>query len=150
MSKIRYNNQNKKLITIIIIIIIKIKDKSYCRYLSLQEKKAGYIIPVMNCYPRNGQLRDTDFTPHTLYHPKQQQYSQHPILWVVLNISTIVLRTRLIRKLSQHPIKQVGLTIHFKTSLVRNSDNIKYKTQKPCNENPSLKSTDLRQAQEVR
>ena len=41
----------------------------------------------------------------------------------------------------------VKLTIHFKTSLVRNSDNIKYKTQKPCNENQSLKSTDLRQTQ---
>ena len=39
------------------------------------------------------------------------------------------------------------MTIHFKTSLVRNSDNIKYKTQKPCNENQSLKSTDLRQTQ---
>ena len=125
MSKIRYNNQNKKLITII--IMIKIKDKSYCRYLSLQEKKVGYIIPVINCYPRNGQLRDTDFTRHTLYHPKQQQYSQHPILWVVLNISTIVLRTRLIRVQSQHPIKLIELTIHSKTFLVRNSDNIKYK-----------------------
>ena len=125
MSKIRYNNQNKKLITII--IMIKIKDKSYCRYLSLQEKKVGYIIPVINCYPRNGQLRDTDFTRHTLYHPKQQQYLQHPILWVVLNISTIVLRTRLIRVQSQHPIKLIELTIHSKTFLVRNSDNIKYK-----------------------
>ena len=37
--------------------------------------------------------------------------------------------------------------MHFKTSLVTNSDNIKYKTQKPCNENQSLKSTDLRQTQ---
>ena len=33
------------------------------------------------------------------------QYLQHPILWVVLNISTIVLMTRLIRVQSQHPIK---------------------------------------------
>ena len=41
----------------------------------------------------------------------------------------------------------VGLTIYFKTSLVRNSDNIKYKTQNPCNENQGLKSTDLRQTQ---
>ena len=41
----------------------------------------------------------------------------------------------------------VKLTIHFKTSLVRNSDNIKYKMQKPCNENQSLKSTDLHQTQ---
>ena len=32
------------------------------------------------------------------------------------------------------------MTIHFKTSLVGNSDNIKYKTRKPCNENQSLKS----------
>ena len=98
-------------------------------------------------YPRNGWLRDPDFTCHILYHPNQQQYSQHSILQVVLNISTIVLRTRLIRVQSQHPIKQVGLTIHSKTFLVRNSDNIKCKTQKPCNENPSLKSTDLRQSQ---
>ena len=37
---------------------------------------------------------------------------------------------------------QVGW-IHSKTSLVGNSDNINYKTQKPCYENPSLKSTDL-------
>ena len=39
------------------------------------------------------------------------------------------------------------MTIHFKTSLVNNSDNIKYKSQKPCNENQSLKSTDLHQSQ---
>ena len=39
------------------------------------------------------------------------------------------------------------MTIHFQTSLARNSDNIKYKTQKPFNENQSLKSTDLRQTQ---
>ena len=37
--------------------------------------------------------------------------------------------------------------MHFKTSLVRYSDNIKYKTQEPCNENQSLKSTDLHQTQ---
>ena len=99
--------------------------------LSLKKKaknRPGYMIPTMNCYPTNGQLRDPDFTRRILYHPNQQQYSQHPILWVVLNISKKVLRTRLIRVLLQHPIKQVGLTIHFKTSLVRNSDNIKYKT----------------------
>ena len=36
---------------------------------------------------------------------------------------------------------KVGLTVHSKTPLVRNSDIIKYKTQKPCNEN--LKCTDL-------
>ena len=101
----------------------------------------------MNCYPRNVQLRGPDFTCHKLYHPNQYQYFQHPILWVALNISTIVLRTRLIKLRSQHPIKQVGLTIHSKTSLVGNSDNIKYKTQNPCNENQSLKSTDLLQTQ---
>ena len=39
------------------------------------------------------------------------------------------------------------MTIHFKTSLARNSDNIKHKTQKPFNENQSLKSTDLRETQ---
>ena len=37
--------------------------------------------------------------------------------------------------------------MHFKTSLVRNPHNIKYNTQKPCNKNQSLKSTDLRQTQ---
>ena len=116
-------------------------------YLSRNKKKASYIIPTINCYPRNEKLRDPDFTRRILYHPNQQQYSQHPILWVVLNISTIVLRTRLIRVQSQLPIKQVGLTVHSKTSLVRNSDDIKYKTRKPCHENPSLKSTDLHQTQ---
>ena len=105
------------------------------------------MIPTMNCYPTNGQLRDPDFTRRILYHPNQQQYSQHPILLVVLNISKKVLRTKLIRLLWQHPIKQVGLTIHFKTSLVRNFDNIKYKVQKTCDHNQSWKSTDLRQTQ---
>ena len=128
-------------------------ETTCCRWFSLSKKKTEkkkrtcYIIPTMNFYPRNGQLRDPDFTCRILYHPNQKQYSQHPILWVVLNISKKVLRTRLIRVLFQHHIKQVGLTIHFKTSLVRNSDNMKYKTQKSCNENQSLKSTDLHQAQ---
>ena len=112
-----------------------------------KEKKTGYVIPTMNYSRRNRQLRDPDFTCHKLYHPNQQQYSQHPILWVVPNISTIVLRIRLTSVQSQHPIKQVGLTVYSKTSLVRNSDNIKYKTQKNFNQNPSLKSTDLLQAQ---
>ena len=111
------------------------------------KKNAGCIIPTMNCYRGNGQLRDPDFTCHILYHPNQQQYSQHSIWWVVLDISKIVLRTRLIRVQSQHPIKQVGLAIHSKASLVINSDNIKYKTQKSCNENLSLKSTELCQTQ---
>ena len=135
--------------------IINTKTKvSVCRCIISQrkerkkkKKRTGYIIPTMNCYPRNGQLRDPDFTRHKLYHPNQYAYSQHLIFWVVLNISTKILRTRLIRVQSQHPIKQVGLTIHSKTSLVRNYDNIKYKTEKPCNENPSLKSTDLLQTQ---
>ena len=96
---------------------------------------------------RNGQLRHPDFTGLIFYHPNQQQYLQYSILQVVFNISTIVLRTGLITVLLQHPIRQVGLTIHFKTYLVKNSDNIKYKAQKPCNENQSLKSTDLRQTQ---
>ena len=25
-----------------------------CRWLSLSQKKASYMIPTMNCYPRNG------------------------------------------------------------------------------------------------
>ena len=101
----------------------------------------------MNWYPRNRQLRDPDFTHRILYHPNQQQYLQYPILQIVSNVSKIVLKTRLIRVLSQHPIKQVAFTIHFKISLVRYPDNIKYKTQKSCNENQSLKSTDLSQTQ---
>ena len=116
-------------------------------YLSRYKKNAGYITPTVHYYRENGQLRDASFTRHILDNPNQQQYSQHPILRVVLNISTIVLRTRLIRVQSQLPIKQVGLTVHSKTSLVRNSDDIKYKTRKPCHENPSLKSTDLHQTQ---
>ena len=101
----------------------------------------------MNHYPRNGQLRDPNFTRHKLYHSNQYQYLQHSILWVVLNISAIVLTTRLTKVQLQNPIKQVGLLMHSKTSLVRNSDKMKYKMQKLCNENPSLKSTDLLQTQ---
>ena len=110
-------------------------------HLSL-EKTVVYIKPTMNCYPRNGQLRDPDFMRHILYHPKQYQYSQHSILWVVLSISAIVLRTRLVREKSQHPIKQVELTIYSKTSLIRNSNNLICKMQKPWHEKPSLKSTE--------
>ena len=76
----------------------------------------------MNYIPRNGQLRDPDFTRHKLYHPNQQQYLQHAILCIILNISTIAQRTRLTRVQLQHPIKQVGLTMHSKASFVRNSD----------------------------
>ena len=101
----------------------------------------------MNCYPRIGQLRDPDFTRHKLYHSRQYQYLQHPILLVVLNISTIVLRTTLERLQSQRLIKKVGLTIHSETSLVINSDKKIYKMQKPSNENPGLESTDLLQTQ---
>ena len=128
-------------------------DKRCCRYFSFQDykkrKKEGYTTPTMNCYLRNGQLRDPDFTRHILYHLNQQQYSHNIILWLVLNISTIVSRTRLTRVQSQRPIKQVGLTIHSKTFLARNAGNIKYKTQKPCNKNPSSKSTELRQMQSL-
>ena len=92
-------------------------------HLSL-EKKSGYIIPSMNSYLKNGQVRDLDFMHHKLFYLKQYQYLQHPILWVALNISIIVLRKRLIRVQSQHTIKQVGLTRNSKTSLVKNSDNI--------------------------
>ena len=28
------------------------------------EKKTGYIIPIMNCYPKNGELKDPHFTCH--------------------------------------------------------------------------------------
>ena len=129
----------KNKIKIIIIIIITLLQ------VYIQKNKAGYIIYTMNCYPRKGQLRDLDFMRHKLYHPNQYQYSQQPILKVVLNISPIVFKIGLIRLLPQNPIKQVGLTIHWKTALIRNSDNIKYKPQKPCNERPILKSTDMLQ-----
>ena len=61
-------------------------------------------------------------------------------------MSNISLESKVVRVQSQHPIKKVGLTIHSKTSSVRSSD-IKYKIQKPCNEKPVLKSTDLLQTQ---
>ena len=142
MLKTKYNRQNKNKNN-------KQQQKSCCMQciISQRKKKTGYMIPTMNCYPRNGQVRDPHFTCHKLYHPNQYQYLQHPILWVLFNIIAIILRARLIRVQSQHPIKQVGLTIYSKTSLVRNSDNMKYRTQKPCNENPSLKSADLLQTQ---
>ena len=82
-----------------IIIIIKNNNKpkvvksAYLSRNKKKTKKAGYIIPNMNCYPRNGQLKDLDFTRHILHHPNQQQYLQHPFSWFALSISTIVLRT---------------------------------------------------------
>lgn len=51
-------------------------------------KKVSYVIPTMNCYPREGQLRNPDLTYDKLYHPKQYQYSQHPIFYSVLNLGT--------------------------------------------------------------
>ena len=157
ISKTKYRKQNKIIIIIIIIykrqkllqVLPSLGTKKKQKQNKTKQKKVGYIIPTLNCYPRNGQLKDPDFTCHILFHPNQQQYSPHPILWVVLNISTIVLRTRFIRVPSQHPINQVGLTIHAKTSLFRNSDSIRYKVQKPCSENPCLKSADLRQTERL-
>ena len=64
-----------------------------------ENKKVGYIMPTMNCYPRNGLLIDPDFTRGILYHSNQYQYLQPPILWVVLNISKNLLTTRLTRVL---------------------------------------------------
>ena len=145
MSKTKYKKQNKNK-------LINTKTKAAVgANLSKKEKekKTGYIIPTRNCYRKNRQLRDPDFLRRKLYHRNHQQYSQHPILWVVLNINAIVLRPRLIRVQSTHPTKQVGLTTHSTTSLVRNSDDIKYKIQKPCYEDPSLKSTDLFETQRI-
>ena len=48
MSKTKYKKQNE----IIIIISNKIKD-ALGAYLS-RKKELGYIIPTINCYPRNG------------------------------------------------------------------------------------------------
>ena len=40
-------------------------------YLSRKKTtKACYVKLNMNCYPRNGQLRDLDFTRRILYHPQ--------------------------------------------------------------------------------
>ena len=44
-------------------------------------------MPSLSCAPKNGYLRNPDFTRHKLNQPKQYQYSQHPILLVVSNIS---------------------------------------------------------------
>ena len=118
MSKTKYKKQNKRITN---------NQAKVFAYANLSRKSKQR--------KRNEQLRDPDSMPHKLYHPNQQQYAQHPFLWIVLNISTIVLGTKLIGVQSQHPIKSVGLTIHSETFLVRNSDKIKYKMQKPCNEN---------------
>ena len=83
---------------------------------------------------------------HRLYLSNQYQYLQRPILWGCIKYQYNCLQDNLGAQL-QHPIKQVALTVHSKTSFVRNSDNIKHKTQNPCNENPSLKFTDLLQTQ---
>ena len=48
MSKTKYKKQNE----VIIIINNKIKD-ALGAYLS-RKKELGYIIPTINCYPRNG------------------------------------------------------------------------------------------------
>ena len=115
--------------------------RGYCWCISLSRKNVVDMILTMNCYPKNGQFSDPDFTHHNLQHPIlgcsiKQQYN-----------SIVVLRTRLIRVQLQHPVKQVGLTIYSMTSQIRSSDNIINKMQKACNGNPSLKSTDLLQAQ---
>ena len=70
------------------------KQKLLQVHLSL-DKKEIYITPLMKFYPRNGWLGDPNSTRHKLYHHKQYQYLQHPVLWVVLNISAIVLMIRL-------------------------------------------------------
>ena len=133
MSKTKYKKQNKKINNKAIAIV----------GVSLQKmKRSGYVIPTMNCYPRNAQLRDPDFTC-------QKSYSKHLILCIVLNLSTIVLRASLIKMQSQLPIKEVGLARQSKTSLVRNCVNIKYKMQKLCNKNLSMKFTDLLQTQRL-
>ena len=111
------------------------------------EKKGDLYNTYHELLPKKLIVRRSLFRASYLYHPKQYQYLQHPVLWVALNIRTIALRRRLKRLQSQHPMKQVGLTIHSKTSMVRKSDNIIYKMQKPCNENPILKSADLLQTQ---
>ena len=41
------------------------------------EKRACYIILTMCCYPKDGLLRNPNFTRHKLYHSKMYQYLQH-------------------------------------------------------------------------
>ena len=50
-------------------------------------KKRGFILPGLTRYASNRYLGDPDLMYYNLYHLKQYQYSQHPILWVILNIS---------------------------------------------------------------
>ena len=134
-------------------IIINTKAKvAVCRCIISQrkereKKKDGLYNTYHELLSEKWIVRDPDFATHELHHPNQYAYLQHSILSFVLSISTIILRTRLIRVHSQHPIKQVGLTLHSKASLVRNSDNTKQKRQNPYNENLSLKSTDMLQTQ---
>ena len=107
----------------------KKKKKACCRgiFLLSSEKRACYIILTMCCYPKDGLLRNPNFTRHKLYHSKMYQYLQHSHLVGCIEYQynrKVVLRIRLTRVQSQDPIKQVGLIIHSKTFLVRNSDTI--------------------------
>ena len=115
-------------------------------YLS-RKKKGGLYNICQELLSEKWIVKRSRFQALYILSPQSVAILANPILWVVLNINTIVLRINLIRVQSRNSIKQVGLSIHFKISFVRKSDNIKYKTQKSCNENPSLKSTDLRQTQ---
>ena len=115
-------------------------------YLSRKKKGGSYNI-CQELLSEKWIVKRSRFQALYILSPQSVAILANPILWVVLNINTIVLRINLIRVQSRNSIKQVGLSIHFKISFVRKSDNIKYKTQKSCNENPSLKSTDLRQTQ---
>ena len=50
------------------IIITNIATKVVAGAYLSRKKKAGYIIPTMSCYPRNG---NPDLTRHILYNPNQ-------------------------------------------------------------------------------
>ena len=146
MENTKYKKQHKIIIIIIIIIItINNKIKVLVGAYPSRKKKVGLYKTYHELLSKKWIVKGSWFHASYIISPQSVAIFEHPILSVVFSISTIVLRTRLIRVQSQNPIKQVGLTIHSKISLVRNSGNMKYKTPKPCNENQILKPTDLRQ-----
>ena len=67
----------------------------------LSRKKGGFYNTYHKLLSEKWIVTNPDFTCHKLYYSNQYQYLQYPTLWVVLNISTIVLRVRFTRVQSQ-------------------------------------------------
>ena len=134
----KYKKQNKN----------KYKDKSCCRCISLKEKKKdGLYNTYHELLPDKWIVKRSQFQASSFISPQSVAIFTTSYLVGCIKYYYNSLQDKVDRVQSQHPIKYIGLTIHSKTSLVRKSDNIKSKTQKPCNENPSAKSTDLLQTQ---